>query len=209
MLPADSTTRYAAWLVDLDGTLYRHKPVQLAMMLELLMFGWGAIRTLRAFRRSHEILRAEAHGEIELALSPFERQLEHAAQALGLERSHVEDVVRHWMFERPLKWVARAKRAQLLDALADYRAGGGKTALVSDYPASGKLAALGAASLFDLVVSNGEPGGPRRLKPHPEGYLRAAERLGIEPARCLVIGDRDEADGGAARAAGKGAVIIG
>lgn len=208
MLPEDSKTRYSAWLVDLDGTLYRHKPVQLAMALELLLFGWGSIKTLRTFRHSHEILREEATSSTALSLSPFERQLEHAAQTLGLERSQVEKVVRHWMFERPLKWVARAKRQALLDALAQYREGGGKTALVSDYPASGKLRALGAAGLFDLVVSNGEPGGPSRLKPHPEGYLSAAERLGVEPARCLVIGDRDDADGGAARAAGMGLCII-
>ncbi len=208
MLPEDSKTRYSAWLVDLDGTLYRHKPVQLAMALELLLFGWGSIKTLRTFRHSHEVLRTEATGETALARSPFDRQLEHAAQTLGLERAQVEKVVRHWMFERPLKWVARAKRAQLLDALAQYRAGGGKTALVSDYPATGKLRALGATNLFDLVVSNGEPGGPSRLKPHPEGYLSAAERLGVEPARCLVIGDRDDADGGAARAAGMGLFII-
>lgn len=208
MLPADSSTRYSAWLVDLDGTLYRHKPVQLAMALELLLFGWGSIGTLRAFRHSHEVLRAEEVNDSALALSPFERQLEHAARSLGRERGDVEQVVRHWMFERPLKWVARAKRTQLLDALGQYRAGGGKTALVSDYPATGKLKALGATSLFDLVVSNGEPGGPKRLKPHPEGYLSAAERLGIEPSRCLVIGDRDDADGGAARAAGMGLCLI-
>ena len=72
---------------------------------------------------------------------------------------------------------------------------GGKLALVSDYPATDKLNALGMASLFDLVVSNGEPGGPSRLKPHPEGYLSAAERLGVAPSACLVIGDRDDADG--------------
>jgi HAD superfamily hydrolase (TIGR01509 family) len=208
LLPADATTRYSAWLVDLDGTLYRHKPVQLAMALELLLFGWGSIKTLRTFRHSHEALRGEVGAPSALALSPFERQLEHAARALGRERSEVERVVRHWMFERPLKWVARAKRAPLLEALAAYRAAGGKTALVSDYPASGKLQALGATSLFDLVVSNGEPGGPSQLKPHPEGYLSAAERLGVEPARCLVIGDRDDADGGAARAAGMGLCLI-
>jgi len=208
VLPEDAKTRYSAWLVDLDGTLYRHKPVQLAMALELLVFGWGSIKTLRTFRHSHEILRAEASSQTALALSPFERQLEHAAQTLGRERAQVEKVVRHWMFERPLKWVARAKRVRPLEALAQYREAGGKTALVSDYPATGKLHALGAASLFDLVVSNGEPGGPSRLKPDPEGYLSAAERLGVEPARCLVIGDRDDADGGAARAAGMGLCLI-
>ncbi|HEV8245640.1 MAG TPA: HAD family hydrolase, partial [Polyangiaceae bacterium] len=75
---------------------------------------------------------------------------------------------------------------------------------VSDYPAQRKLAALGTPELFDVVVASGEPGGPRRLKPHPEGFLRAAEALGVAPARCLVIGDREDADGLAARAAGMG-----
>ncbi len=208
MLPPDSTTRYSAWLVDLDGTLYRHKPVQLAMAAELLLFGWGSIRTLRTFRHSHEELRNEGSTALAVSVSPFQRQLNLAAKKLGKPPSDVERVVRRWMFERPLKWVARSKRQALLDALAQFRAGGGKTALVSDYPASGKLAALGATTLFDLVVSNGEEGGPSKLKPDPEGYLSAARRLGVEPERCLVIGDRDDADGAAARAAGMGLCLI-
>jgi HAD superfamily hydrolase (TIGR01509 family) len=208
MLPATADTTYAAWLVDLDGTLYRHKPVQLAMMAELLLFGWGAIRTLRTFRHSHEELRDAPVDERALALSPFQRQLDHAAKKLGKPSADVERTVREWMFERPLKWVARSRRAELVQRLTKFRQAGGKTALVSDYPATGKLKALGITELFDLVVSNGEPGGPSRLKPHPEGYLSAAERLGIAPSACLVIGDRDDADGQAARAAGMAVHII-
>jgi HAD superfamily hydrolase (TIGR01509 family) len=206
VLPRDAHS-YRAWLVDLDGTLYRAGPVKLAMALELSLFGWGALETLRKFRRAHEELR-ESEGELGAGGNPFERQLEHAARALGQERGDVELVVQRWMFERPLKWVARSKRGELLGALESYRAQGGKTALVSDYPAAGKLRVLGAASLFDVVVSSGEPGGPSKLKPDPEGYLSAAARLGIEPERCLVIGDRDDADGAAARAAGMAVHII-
>jgi HAD superfamily hydrolase (TIGR01509 family) len=209
MLPADATTRYAAWLVDLDGTLYRQTPVKLAMAAELLLFGWGAIKTLRTFRHAHEQLRELAGDDAALALSPFQRQLEHAARTLGKSPSDVEPVVQQWMFERPLKWVARAKRQALLDALASFRRGGGKTALVSDYPATGKLKAMGAFELFEVVISNGELGGPSKLKPDPEGYLSAAHRLGVDPANCLVIGDRDDADGAAARSAGMTACIIG
>lgn len=207
MLPADATTRYGAWLVDLDGTLYRPTLVKLAMAAELLLFGWGAIKTLRTFRHAHEELR-ELPEAADQGKTPFELQLELAARKLERETGDVERCVREWMFERPLKWVARAKRRELLSALEQYRAGGGKTALVSDYPATGKLRALGAERLFDVVVSSGEPGGPRRLKPDPEGYLSAAKRLGIEPARCLVIGDRDDADGVAARTAGMAVQII-
>jgi beta-phosphoglucomutase-like phosphatase (HAD superfamily) len=53
-----------------------------------------------------------------------------------------------------------------------------------------------------VVVASGEPGGPLRLKPHPNGMLQAAEALAVAPVRCLVIGDRDDADGLAARSAG-------
>ncbi|HMJ15422.1 MAG TPA: HAD-IA family hydrolase, partial [Polyangiaceae bacterium] len=60
----------------------------------------------------------------------------------------------------------------------------------------------GHATLFDTVVASGEPDGPRRLKPHPDGYLAAAQRLGVPAERCLVIGDRQDADGAAATAAG-------
>jgi HAD superfamily hydrolase (TIGR01509 family) len=198
---------YQAWLVDLDGTLYRSTPVKLAMAFELALLGWGAVKTLRTFRHAHEQLR-EGDSEPIIVGNPFERQLEHAARALGRPRADVEQLVRLWMFERPLKWVARSKRGDLLRALETYRARGGKTALVSDYPATGKLQALGAAGLFDVVVSSGEPGGPSKLKPHPEGYLSAAAQLGVEPERCLVIGDRDDADGAAGRAAGMAVHII-
>jgi phosphoglycolate phosphatase/putative hydrolase of the HAD superfamily len=208
LLPADASARYVAWLVDLDGTLYHPLPVKLAMAGELMLFGWGSIKTLRTFRHAHEALRLLEADTSSAARSPFERQLAHAAEQLARPASDVERVVREWMFERPLKWVARSKRQALLDALARHRTSGGRTALVSDYPASGKLDALGARALFDVVVSSGEPGGPSKLKPDPEGYVSAAQRLGVEPARCLVIGDRDDADGAAARAAGMGFCLI-
>jgi HAD superfamily hydrolase (TIGR01509 family) len=196
-----NTELYSAWLVDLDGTLYKPTLVKLAMGLELLLFGASAIKTLRRFRHVHEQLRESQPAAAEQA-SPFERQVTTTALALGRDPADVRHCVQKWMFQRPLKWVARAKRKQLLESLAAYRKVGGRIALVSDYPASGKLRALAATHLFDVVVSNGEPGGPSRLKPHPEGYLTAATRLGIEPSRCLVIGDRDDADGAAARSAG-------
>lgn len=209
MLPPDAHTCYAAWLVDLDGTLYRSQPVKLAMAAELLLFGWGAIAALRRFRRAHEELRRLPSSRSDgLSKNPFQLQLELAAKEAGSDVATLERTVREWMFERPLKWVARARRGALLQALAQYRATGGKTALVSDYPALGKLNALGASALFDIVVASGEPGGPGKLKPDPEGYLCAAARLGLQPSQCLVIGDRDDADGAAARAAGMAVHII-
>jgi HAD superfamily hydrolase (TIGR01549 family) len=190
---------YAAWLVDLDGTLYRARWVKLLMAAELGLAGWRVVRTLRHFRQEHERLRAELGAEGD---SPYVTQIARTAAALQLEHATVEARVSEWMIRRPTKWIRRFANRALADEIRAFREAGGKTALVSDYPASIKLEALGHSGLFDVVVACGEPGGPRRLKPDPHGYLTAAESLGVAPARCLVIGDREDADGAAALAAG-------
>jgi HAD superfamily hydrolase (TIGR01549 family) len=188
-------TAHRAWLVDLDGTLYAALPVRLLMAAELAIGGWSAAPILRHFRREHERVRG-------LEGDPFMIQIERTAEALGMSAADVEGHVRNWMLERPGRWMAAFRRQALLAEIEAFRRGGGRTALVSDYPARRKLEALGVSALFDAVIASGEPGGPTRLKPHPDGMLRAAAAIEVEPAGCLVIGDRDDADGAAARAAG-------
>jgi HAD superfamily hydrolase (TIGR01549 family) len=188
-----------AWLIDLDGTLYRPTWVKLAMAAELGLLGWNAMRTVQRFREQHERVRAELQDDVHC---PYRFQLERTAAELELEPELVERSISEWMIERPGKWIRLFRRADLLAEIAAFRSKGGRTAVVSDYPASRKLEALGHAALFDAVVASGEANGPRRLKPHPDGYLAAARLLGVEPAHCLVIGDREDADGQAARAAG-------
>lgn len=194
--------RHAAWLVDLDGTLYQAKWVKLAMALELAVSGWGSVATLRRFRHEHEALREDQKGGDRAFESPFAEQVERTARALGKSTDQVEQTVTQWMIERPAKWLRRFRRDALVAEIEHFRTSGGKTALVSDYPAQTKLRALELEPVFDVVVANGEPGGPRQLKPAPGGYLDAAQRLEVAPEKCLVIGDRDDADGEAARAAG-------
>jgi FMN phosphatase YigB (HAD superfamily) len=190
---------FRAWLIDLDGTLYHARYVKLAMACELAMGRWRALRTIRAFRREHERLRSLPSFEAD---DPFQQQIESTAVRLQLDAAIVQRTIDEWMFCRPGKWLRAFRRRRLLTEVSAYRAAGGRTALVSDYPATQKLAAIGAEPLFDFVVASGEPGGPRRLKPNPDGFLLAADQLSVAPADCLVIGDRSDADGEAARRAG-------
>lgn len=192
-------SEHDAWLVDLDGTLYASSPVRVAMLAELSLSGWNVLGPLRRFRSEHELLRTT---QAERVPSPYHLQLERTAGALGLAPALVEASVREWMIERPGKWLRRFRRSALIAELSAYRARGGRLGLVSDYPARGKLQALGCLELFDTVVANGEEGGPRWLEPHPDGLLSACERLGVAPERCLMLGDRHDADGEAARRAG-------
>jgi putative hydrolase of the HAD superfamily len=203
---SSATPSHKAWLVDCDGTLYHGAPVRVLMGLELLMLGLGALPIVRAFRAQHEYLR---HHPEECAPNPYAAQLRAVATQLHLPEDQVATVVAKWMQERPGKWLRLFKRGSLIDAITEHRAQGGLTALVSDYPAAQKLAALGVNALFDVIVAAGEPGGATHLKPDPEGYLLAAQALNVSPAECLVLGDRTDADGDAAKAAGMDFRLIG
>jgi FMN phosphatase YigB (HAD superfamily) len=190
---------YAAWLIDLDGTLYRSLPVKVAMGIELCFASRHVRRVIRAFRREHEALRlAESSSDT----SPFEAQLARTAEQLSRPNEDIRAIVDDWMFARPRRWLHRFRRRKLLAEIACFRANGGRTALVSDYPARAKLAALEATDLFDVVVANGETTMSYLLKPSPQAFVFAAHQLGVRCDECLVLGDRLDADGLAANHAG-------
>lgn len=193
-----------AWLLDLDGTLYKSGPLKLVMGAELVLLGLGVIGTVRTFRQEHEHLREELAKDPLLCFepSPLAEQVRRTAAATGKSESAVLAVVERWMVDKPARYLRRFERASLIEEIRAFRAAGGRTAVISDYPARRKLQALGVDDLFDVVVSNGEHPKLKRLKPAPDGVLLAASELGVPPEHCLVIGDREDADGAAARAAG-------
>ncbi len=62
----------------------------------------------------------------------------------------------------------------------------------------------GLTDLFDVIIAREDV---RRLKPHPEPVLKAAETLGVDPAQCVMVGDT-LADIRSARAAGAASVGV-
>ena len=66
------------------------------------------------------------------------------------------------------------------------------------------LRRFGLTPLFDVIITGTDV---RRLKPHPEPVLKAAEALGVEPDQCVMVGDT-LADIRAARAAGAASVGV-
>ena len=192
---------FTAWLIDLDGTLYRQLPVKLVMAAELCFAGTSVWRVIRTFRREHEQLREAARNGTAQSGNPFHDQLKATARKLDVPVASVENTVTRWMFDRPSRWLKHFRRESLIREIREFRQAGGRTAVVSDYPARTKLKALGIADLFDEVIASGDAK-DLRLKPAPDGFLLAARRLGVSPGECLVIGDRSDADGLAARQAG-------
>lgn len=114
------------------------------------------------------------------------------AEALEVERGEIEDVEGVVAIDGAIAFLAALP--------AD------RWAIVTSAPialARRRLAAAGIALPQTIVTAEDVKTG----KPSPEGYLLAASRLGVDPARCLVFEDV-EAGVKAGERAGAGVVVV-
>ncbi|API58149.1 hypothetical protein BSL82_01575 [Tardibacter chloracetimidivorans] len=183
---------------DVDGTLYRQRPVRLRMAAALVADGLrrrslSTIRALGAYRRLREEL-------ADNGITAFETELVRAVAAVtGLSESGVSALVEEWMNRRPLPLLMKARYPgveRLFDAI---RVSGRSIGVLSDYPAIAKLEALGLAA--DFIVAAADEG-VGVMKPSPAGLIHLMERAGAWPRSTILIGDRPERDGQAGRRAG-------
>ena len=186
---------------DVDGTLYRQRPLRIAMAREMALdaartFSLSTFRILGAYRHLREAVGDERIEDFDAVL------IARTAKATGAAPERVRALVEDWMETRPLRHIARCRYPGLIQLFAALRARGKTIAILSDYPAVAKVAALGLEA--DLILSAGEIG---VLKPSPRGLLTLIERAGTTPDRTLLIGDRIDRDGIAAREAGAPCLI--
>ena len=98
-------------------------------------------------------------------------------------------------------------KAGVPELLAELRGRGIPAAVATSSRAAHALGHLGTAGLLDMfatVVTRDDVVNP---KPHPEPYLMAAGRLGIDPAHCLALED-SHTGVRAAHAAGMQTVMV-
>jgi FMN phosphatase YigB (HAD superfamily) len=188
---------------DVDGTLYRQKCLRGRMALSILGHAaanrtLGALRVLRAYRRIREDM---AEREVE----NFEPALIQATAAVtGRQGRDIRAIVREWIEERPLPHLFACRYQALPELFAGLRRNGKIIGVLSDYPATAKLAALGLTA--DHVVHAGDDG-VGVLKPHPRGLRTLMTAACARPSETVLIGDRADRDGEAARRAGALALI--
>jgi putative hydrolase of the HAD superfamily len=91
----------------------------------------------------------------------------------------------------------------MLEAVKAARRAGVRTGLVSNSWGHGRYDRDAFPELFDAVVISGEVG---LHKPQPEIFRLAAERVGLPPARCVLVDDLEENCAGA-EAVGMTAVL--
>jgi FMN phosphatase YigB (HAD superfamily) len=189
---------YEVVVFDMDGTLYRQTPMRLRMAA--LLAGHVATtadfltpRILRKFRRLREDMATRRQRDFDIPLH------EECAQGFGINVPTVRRVVSDWIERRPLPHLARCRVAGVDTFFDSLKRSGVAIAVLSDYPARAKLLALGLEA--DVVVAATDPE-LGIMKPDPAGLELVLSRMGVPPHRALMIGDRDDRDGAAARQAG-------
>ncbi|WP_193044424.1 HAD family hydrolase [Mycolicibacterium baixiangningiae] len=115
----------------------------------------------------------------------------HVLRESGLADHHAEQLYRRVI--DPSSWTPYPDTAEVLACLHRQ---GIKTAVVSNiaFDVRPAFAAVGADSDVDEFVLSYEVGA---TKPSPEIFTTALSRLGVDASDAVMIGDSDEADGGA------------
>ncbi|MCK9374516.1 MAG: HAD family phosphatase [Syntrophobacterales bacterium] len=194
-----------AVIFDVDGTLYDQRRLRLWMLREMFRCvlsqpaRLAELRILWLFRTMREKHAAEAAADLE------SRQYAWAAQAAGVSPEKVRDVVKYWMFERPLAYLRSCRYPGAQALFSQFQEQGIPIGVFSDYPALDKLRTL---ELTAQVVVSATCPEVSRLKPDPAGLLVAAAKLGAPPPECLFIGDQEAKDGECARRAGMPHLIL-
>jgi FMN phosphatase YigB (HAD superfamily) len=196
-----------ALIFDVDGTLYDQGRLRRKMFLNLVVglarnpLFIQEIKVLYAFRKNRERL-SESRDEVR---SIEKRQYAEVAQALGLSSAEVRRIVNGWIFEKPLKHLARCLYPGVRDLFSLLRQKKIKIGIFSDYPCDAKLQALDL-KVDVMVCATDEK--VDRFKPHPQGLFFTARELGVPVKKCFFIGDRDDKDGECARRAGMPYLIL-
>lgn len=199
-----------AVLFDLDGTLYELEPVQRRMAKLLVrhalfspLKGARTIKMLKTFRSVREDLRALGDSAPDLDAVQYEE----AASKCGADPAALQAAVKEWMHEKPLAFLGDHLRTGLRPILAALKGWDLPIGVFSDYPADAKLKALGIDDMVDVTIHATEAE-VNAFKPHPRGFLVAAERMGVAPEHVAYIGDRVEVDAAGAKAAGMRCLIV-
>ena len=188
---------------DVDGTLYRQRPLRLRMARDLLFHtllkrDMNVIAVLAKYRRIRERLADEEVADFERVL------IAETAAATANSPDRVRAIITEWIEQKPLPYLAACRYPGLPQLCAGLRRKGKSIGILSDYPAKEKLGALGLAANF--VVFAGDEG-IGRLKPHPRGLEVLIAAAGVKAPATMVIGDRVDRDGIVARRAGARALI--
>jgi beta-phosphoglucomutase len=164
----------AALLFDMDGTLIDSMPLH-----ERSWALWHAEMAL-PYDEAGFFAATAGRTNLEILRDLFPQESEEALQAMAARK----EALYREIAERELTLIAGAR-----EVIAQGRDRGLKIAICTAAPPENiaiAFARFGLGALVDTVTS---PADGLRGKPHPDIFLEAARRMGVEPAQCLVFED--------------------
>ncbi len=162
-------------------------------------WAWKDIKILMDFRSEREI-HVNDHVEC-LEVS----QYQWGAKKSQVNETKVRKIVCEWMENKPLNSLAKFRFPDLLPFMNWLLKNKIEIAYFSDYPTKKKLAALEVPSGLTVCATDAEV---NKLKPDPQGLKIITQKLNLDPGDCLMIGNRDDRDGEAARRIGMPYLIL-
>jgi HAD superfamily hydrolase (TIGR01509 family) len=194
-----------AVIFDVDGTLYDQRRVEARILFDASgrlvrkHLCLTDLKVLYHFGRIREYLSRAPLPHLE------DEQYSLTAWAVRTPVQRVKAIVTEWLLEKPLRYLPAYRLPGTLELFQALRTCGFRIGIFSDYPPKEKIAALGLHA--DQVSCATDPD-VDALKPDPKGLLAIAGRLGVRVEQCLMVGDRDDKDGEAARRAGMHYLIV-
>ena len=196
---------YPFYIVDMDGTLYYKRPMQIQMAMKLV--GYYGLH----IHRLPELMALKAYRKLrdreELA-DKDDREtwiLQVLADKYHLSVERTQKVITDWIMNRPLKTLFACRDKQLLDFLQMRKAQGARVFIYSDYPAEDKCEAL-QLQVDGVYWPDGEC--IMVLKPEAQGLEYILRCNDLDRSQVLFIGDRAEKDGACAEQMGVDYMIL-
>ncbi|MBR5799491.1 MAG: HAD family hydrolase [Lachnospiraceae bacterium] len=199
-----SIAEYDLVLVDMDGTLYYQRPLQLTMGVRMLLNavsakeGVSELLTVLRFRKMREKVMGQQDVDGTLYQGLALRQ--------KMSEEQVEQIIQKWIYRLPLDHIPRFRDEILFRLVGELEASKTPVVIWSDYPTEEKQKVLGLAGIPGCYNGGDEIAA---LKPSPAGIFYLMEKYGVEDAKqVLVIGDRLSKDGKAAKTAETDFIIL-
>jgi putative hydrolase of the HAD superfamily len=196
---------FRLFIFDLDGTLYNQKKLRRKLSFYLLLrlifcriqrIDINIIKAFRAERERHKGYFAENIGE---------EQYQWCAEKLHIPALKVKQTIEEYMYRFPLRFLPSLKYKGIDEVFHTLKLKGKQIVIYSDLPVEDKMKALKLTADQYFCSTDKEI---EQLKPGTKALFHICETMKCGLSEAIMIGDRDDTDGEAARLAGMKYLIV-